>query len=82
MPKVWELRYLTGHGLSQSALGRQLGMARSVIARSGAGGYERSLDMLVRLSRDFGLEFRIEITLSAGAARVGVAVDARRKIPS
>jgi ribosome-binding protein aMBF1 (putative translation factor) len=59
------LRYRTDHGLSQSALGRQLGMAQSAIARMEAGDHEPSLDMLVRLSRGLALEFHIEITPSA-----------------
>jgi hypothetical protein len=63
------LRSGTGHWLSQFALVRQLKMAWSAIAGLEAGDYGPSLDMLVRLLRDLGLEFHIEITLLARELR-------------
>jgi ribosome-binding protein aMBF1 (putative translation factor) len=59
------LTYRVDHGLSQSALGRQLGMQQPAIARLEAGDHEPSLAMLVRLARGLGLEFHIDITLAA-----------------
>jgi DNA-binding XRE family transcriptional regulator len=45
------LKYRTDHGLSQSALGRELGMAQPAIARLEAGSHEPSLATLARLAR-------------------------------
>jgi DNA-binding XRE family transcriptional regulator len=56
------LKYRTERGLSQSALGRALGMAQPAIARLEAGDHEPSLAMLARLARGLDLEFHIEIT--------------------
>lgn len=56
------LKYRTDHGLSQSALGRELGMAQPAIARLEAGDHEPSLATLARLARGLGLEFHIDIT--------------------
>jgi ribosome-binding protein aMBF1 (putative translation factor) len=59
------LEYRVDHGLSQSALGRQLGMQQPAIARLEAGDHEPSLTMLVRLARGLGLKFHIDITPAA-----------------
>lgn len=59
------LKYRTDYGLSQSALGRELGMAQPAIARLEAGDHEPSLEMLARLARGLGLEFHIDITPAA-----------------
>lgn len=56
------LAYRTEHCLSQSALGRQLGMAQPAIARLEAGDHEPSLATLSRLARGLNLEFHIDIT--------------------
>lgn len=59
------LTYRTEHGLSQSALGRVLGMAQPAIARLEAGDHEPSLGTLGRLARGLDLEFHIDITPAA-----------------
>ncbi|MGI8760051.1 MAG: helix-turn-helix transcriptional regulator [Jatrophihabitantaceae bacterium] len=59
------LKYRTERGLSQSALGRELGMAQPGIARLEAGDHEPSLATLSRLARGLGLEFHIDITPAA-----------------
>lgn len=59
------LKYRTERSLSQSALGRQLGMAQPAIARLEAGDHEPSLATLARLARGLGLEFHIDITPTA-----------------
>ncbi|MGH3702515.1 MAG: helix-turn-helix domain-containing protein [Pseudonocardiaceae bacterium] len=59
------IRYRTDHGLSQTALARQLVMHQTVIARLEAGAYEPSLATLARLARGIGIDFSIEITPQA-----------------
>src|SRR5674536_259100 len=59
------LKYRTDQGLSQSALGRELGIAQPAIARLEAGSHEPSLATLARLARGLGLEFHIDITPAA-----------------
>lgn len=56
------IRYRTDHGLSQTALARQLGMHQPAIARLEAGDHEPSLTTLARLARGIGIDFSIEIT--------------------
>ena len=56
------IRYRTDHGLSQTALARQLGMQQPAIARLEAGDHEPSLTTLARLARGIGIDFSIEIT--------------------
>lgn len=56
------IRYRTDHGLSQTALARQLGMHQTAIARLEAGDHEPSLVTLGRLARGTGIDFSIEIT--------------------
>lgn len=63
------IRYRAEHGLSQSALGRQLGMKQPAIARLEAGDHEPSLATLGRLARGLGLEFHIHVTPQALALR-------------
>lgn len=58
------ISYRAEHGLSQSALGRQLGMRQPAIARLEAGEHEPSLGTLARLARGLGIDFSIEITPS------------------
>jgi len=56
------IRYRADHGLSQSALARQLGMLQPAIARLEAGDHEPSLTMLARLARGLGINFSVDIT--------------------
>lgn len=57
------------HGLSQTALARQLGMHQPAIARLEAGDHEPSLATLSRLARQLGVEFHIDITPDAFTLR-------------
>lgn len=59
------LQYRVEHGLSQTALARQLGMQQSAIARLESGDHTPSLEMLRRLSRGLGIHFRIDVTPDA-----------------
>jgi ribosome-binding protein aMBF1 (putative translation factor) len=59
------IRYRAEHGLSQSALARQLGMRQPAIARLEAGDHEPSLGTLARLARGLGIDLNIEITPSS-----------------
>ena len=62
--------YRAQHGLSQTALARQLGMKQPAIARLEAGNHNPSLDTLTRPSLDtltrlaqgLGMEFHIDVT--------------------
>jgi ribosome-binding protein aMBF1 (putative translation factor) len=56
------ISYRAEHGLSQSALARELGMRQPAIARLEAGEHEPSLSTLARLARALGIDFSIEIT--------------------
>lgn len=50
------------HGLTQTALARQLGMQQPAVARLEAGVHTPSLEVLWRLASRLGLEFHIDIT--------------------
>lgn len=54
--------YRVEHGLTQTELGRLLGMSQPAVARLEAGEHEPSLATLARLSRSLGIEFHIDIT--------------------
>jgi DNA-binding XRE family transcriptional regulator len=56
------LSYRVEHGLSQTALGKRLGMAQPAVARLESGDREPSLATLARLARRLGIEFHIDIT--------------------
>jgi len=56
------VQYRADNRLSQSALGRRLGMPQPAIARLEAGEHNPSVDTLMRLSRALGIEFHIDIT--------------------
>lgn len=56
------IRYRTDHGLSQTALARQLGLHQPAVARLEAGDHEPSLATLARLARGLGIDFSVEIT--------------------
>ncbi|MGH3502712.1 MAG: helix-turn-helix transcriptional regulator [Nocardioidaceae bacterium] len=62
--------YRADHGLSQTALARQLGMRQPAIARLEAGEHEPSLATLARLAQGLGIDFSIEITPTALALKV------------
>ena len=55
------IAYRAEHGLTQTALARQLGMQQPAIARLEAGEHEPSFSMLQRLARHLGMEFHITI---------------------
>ncbi|MGH2378176.1 MAG: helix-turn-helix transcriptional regulator [Thermoanaerobaculia bacterium] len=59
------IRYRAEHGLTQSALARQLGMQQPAIARLEAGDHEPSLATLARLSQGLGITFHVDITPDA-----------------
>lgn len=59
------IRYRSEHGLSQSALARQLNMRQPAIARLEGGEHEPSLTTLARLAHGLGIDFNIEITPDA-----------------
>lgn len=50
------------HGLSQTALARQLGMQQPAVARIESGDHTPSLEVLWRLASRVGIEFHIDIT--------------------
>jgi ribosome-binding protein aMBF1 (putative translation factor) len=56
------LEYRVEHGLSQTALARELGMQQPAIARLEAGDHEPTFSTLERLARGLGIEFHIDIT--------------------
>ena len=56
------LEYRVEHGLSQTALARQLGMQQPAVARLEAGDHEPTFSTLERLARGLGIEFHIDIT--------------------
>ena len=63
------IRYRAEHGLSQTALARQLSMRQPAIARLEAGEHEPSLATLARLARGLGIDFSIDITPTAVGLR-------------
>jgi DNA-binding XRE family transcriptional regulator len=56
------VQYRAEHGLSQSALARQLGMQQPAIALLEAADFNPSLETLWRLSQGLKITFHIEIT--------------------
>ncbi len=56
------IAYRIENNLSQTELGKRLGMAQSAVARLEAGDHEPSLATLARLARHLGIEFHIDIT--------------------
>jgi transcriptional regulator with XRE-family HTH domain len=53
--------YRAEHGLTQTALGRILGMPQSAVARLEAGDRVPTFETLVRLSDALGIEFLVDI---------------------
>jgi ribosome-binding protein aMBF1 (putative translation factor) len=56
------VQYRAEHGLSQTALGKMLGMKQPGVARLEAGEHEPSLTTLARLSQVLGMDFSVDIT--------------------
>ncbi len=55
------LSYRAEHGLSQTALGRSLGISQPAVARIESGEHLPTIDTLVRLSDGLGIEFSLNI---------------------
>ena len=56
------IQYRVTHGLTQSALARQLEMRQPAIARLEAGDHEPSVAMLARLANKLGISLRLDLT--------------------
>lgn len=63
------LAYRVEHGLSQTALARELGMQQPAVARLEAGDHEPTFTTLERLARGLGIEFHIAITPAMSGLR-------------
>jgi ribosome-binding protein aMBF1 (putative translation factor) len=55
------IQYRVDHRLTQTALGRQLGMKQPAVARLEAGDHEPTLATLSRVSNKLGIRLRIEV---------------------
>ncbi len=55
------IQYRVEHGLTQTALARQLGMKQPAVARLEAGEHEPALATLIRLSRQLGITIRLDV---------------------
>ena len=64
--------YRVDHGLTQTALGRLLGMSQPAIARLEAGDHLPTLPTLLKLTEELGLEILVSMTPS-GLHRNGFA---------
>ena len=62
------LRYRTEHKLSQTALGRLLGIPQPHISRLEVGEHSPSLEMLQRLAKVLGLRFIVDVAPSDKAS--------------
>ena len=56
------IQYRVEHGLTQTALARQLGMRQPAIARLEAGDHEPSVAMLARLANKLGITLRLDLS--------------------
>lgn len=56
------IQYRVEHGLTQTALARQLGMRQPAIARLEAGDHEPSVAMLARLANKLDITLRLDLT--------------------
>jgi transcriptional regulator with XRE-family HTH domain len=54
--------YRIEHGLTQTALARQLGMRQSAVARLEAGEHHPSVETLLRLAGALGMEFLLHVS--------------------
>lgn len=69
LPRAVALRlvaYRVEHGLSQSALGRMVGLSQPAIARIEAGDRVPTVETLLRLSDALGMEFLLDIRPANG----------------
>jgi ribosome-binding protein aMBF1 (putative translation factor) len=55
------IHYRVDHGLTQTALARQLGMKQLAVARLETGDHEPSLATLARLSAKLGINLRLDV---------------------
>ena len=58
------VQYRADHELTQTELGRTVGMHQSAIARLESGDHNPSIDTLKRLSRELGIEFHYQIDIT------------------
>ncbi len=54
--------YRAEHGVTQTELGRRLGLRQSAVARLEAGEHEPTLATLALLARRLGMQFHLDIT--------------------
>src|ERR1700689_2903848 len=55
------IRYRVEHGLTQTALARQLGIKQPAVARLEAGDHEPSVATLARLANRLGISLRLDV---------------------
>ena len=55
------IRYRVEHGLTQTALARQLGLKQPAVARLEAGDHEPSVATLARLASRLGITLRLDV---------------------
>jgi ribosome-binding protein aMBF1 (putative translation factor) len=55
------IRYRAEHGLTQTALARQLGLKQPAVARLEAGDHEPSVATLARLANKLGITLRLDV---------------------
>src|ERR1700733_1495431 len=55
------IRYRVEHGLTQTALARQLGLKQPAVARLEAGDHEPSVATLARLANKLGITLRLDV---------------------
>ncbi len=68
--------YRVEHNLTQTALGRRLGLPQPAVARLESGDHVPSLETLVRLSETLDIEFLVDIT-PPGKTSTWVSPDAQ-----
>lgn len=76
------IEYRADHGLSQTVLGRKLGMSQPNVARLEAGEHLPSVDTLARLASVLGLDFSIDVKPDRVALRYASRRGARARMPS
>jgi transcriptional regulator with XRE-family HTH domain len=63
------LAYRGEYGLSQAALGRELGMAQPQVSRLEGGEHLPTIDTLVKLATALGMEFTLDVRPENAAAK-------------